>query len=164
MRKKNVYMGNNSIAQLHVFGNVDTDNEICLNAIATAYDALNDIILTRSQGIFQNATATEINARFGELHLLCSRYSPRMHHVVDKLHKVVIENSKGRISDANALGVMRDICKRHGINSDIFDYAILRINQAEQFKKQTRSRKIPDRVESNALFFWNVPTKKKKRR
>jgi len=161
-KKKNIYMGKNSIAQLPVFGNVDTDNEICLNAIATAYDALNNIMLTRSHGVFDKTTSAEINGRFGILRMLCSKYAPSMHPVVDKIHKVVIENSKGRISDINALKIMRDICMNHGINSDIFDYAIMRINQAESFKKQTRHPK-PSNVEPDALFFWNVSNKKKRR-
>jgi len=156
-------MGPDSITQLPIFGNVDTDNEICLNAIATGYDALNNIMLTRTPGVFNKTTPAEINGRFGILRMLCSKYSPRMHSVVDKIQKVVVENSKGRISDKDALIVMRKICAEHDINSDIFDYAIMRINQAEQFKKQSRSRKIPNNAEQGALFFWSMSNKKNRR-
>lgn len=161
MRKKTRHVRNNPIMPLPVFGNVDTDNEICLNAIATAYDALNNIMLTRHQGVVVKATPAEINGRFGTLRMLCSKYAPHMHSVVDKLHTVVVENSKGRISDTKALGIMRDLCNKHGINSDIFDYAIMRINQAEQFKKQPRPKKVMNHIEPDALFFWSVVGKKK---
>lgn len=131
-RNKNIYMGPDSTAGIPVFGKVDTDNEICLNAIATAYDALNKKMLTRKVGVFDNTTLTEINGRFSVLRLLCRKYAPNKIIVVNKIHDVVVNHFKGHLSDSQALMMLQKICDEYGLNPDVFNIAALHINQAEQ--------------------------------
>lgn len=131
-KHKNIYMGANSTAKLPVFGKVDTDNEICLNAIATAYDSLNSRMLTRQPGVFDKTTPAEINGRFSVLRLLCRNYAPDKLIVVNEIHKVVMEHYKGNINDAQAINLLQSIISKYNLNPGILNVASLHINQAEQ--------------------------------
>lgn len=156
MRKKhkNIYMGKDSTAKLPVFGRVDTDNEICLNAIATAYDALNNIMLTKRLGMFDKTTIAEINGRFSVLKMLCNKYAPNKLVVINKIHKVVIDNFHNKISDARALELMQEICRQHDINPGILNIAAMHVNQAE----------MQDPFRNMFLFFNQQNPKKRKMR
>lgn len=125
-------MGANSTAKLPVFGRVDTDNEICLNAIATAYDALNSRMLTRSPGVFDKTTPAEINGRFNVLRLLCRNYAPDKLIVVNEIHNVVMKHYKGNISDVQAIDLLQNIISKYNLNPGILNVASLHISQAEQ--------------------------------
>lgn len=161
-------MGSNSTAKLPVFGMVDTDSEICLNAIATAYDALNKIMLTRKPGVFDRTTIAEINGRFGILRMLCRRYAPDKIIVIDKIQKIVTDHHKKRISDAEAINRMKQICMQHNLDPGLLNIAAMHVNQAELFNQQFMM--LPDNSfeGSNIFFLWDQnPIKKghrKKRR
>jgi len=131
-RNKNIYMGPDSTAKLPVFGKVDTDNEICLNAIATAYDALNNKMLTRKFGVYDKTTLTEINGRFSVLRLLCRNYAPNKLNLVNKIQDIVTNHFKGHLSDSQALSMLQQVSNEAGLNSGVFNIAALHINQAEQ--------------------------------
>lgn len=162
MRKnKNIYMGENSTAKMPVFGRVDTDNEICLNAIATAYDALNNKMLTRQHGMFDKTTLTEINGRFGVLRMLCRKYAPSKLIVIDKIHKVVVDNFRGHISDSKAVSSLQNICTQHNLNPGILNIAAIQINQAEQMKMQMPT---PFGIDMFQLLGQQNMNQKKKRR
>lgn len=153
-RHKNIYMGPNSTAKLPVFGKVDTDNEICLNAIATAYDALNNTMLTRREGVFDQTNLTEINGRFSILKMLCRRYAPGKLVVINQIHKIVTDNFKNLITDAQALTLMHTLCLRHNVNPGLLNIAMLHVNQAE----------MHDPFGMNIFFMMNNPPKKRRMR
>lgn len=147
-------MGIDSTAQIPVNKNVDTDYEILVNAFATGYDALNNIMLTKRPGYFDPTTISEINGRFGILRMLCSRYSPKTMNVVNEMYQIIFKNYKGEINDMQALLAMRNICTQNNINPGFIDEAIERINHAELMKRQSRN--------NNAMFpFWVQPTQKR---
>jgi len=130
-RNKNIYMGPKSTAKLPVFGKVDTDNEICLNAIATAYDALNNRMLTKRHGIFDKTSLVEINGRFSILQMLCRKYAPNKLGVIDEIHNVVVDHFKGHISDSKAIHLLQNICNKRNLNPGILNVAAFHIDQAE---------------------------------
>jgi len=135
MKKKNVYMGRDSTAGLPVFGNVDTDYEICLNAMATAYDGLNNVMLTREPGVFDKTTSREINGRFNVLHQLCKRYAPDKINAIEELRRITLSNNRGNISDRVALEKMRAVCYKYGLDTSMLDQAAVHINQAEMLRR-----------------------------
>lgn len=153
-KHKNIYMGLNSTARLPVFGKVDTDNEICLNAIATAYDALNNIMLTRNEGVLDKTTLQVINNRFSVLKMLCRRYAPDKLNLIEKIHKLVVDNYKGGISDGQALSLMHDLCIRYNVNPGMLNIAMLHVNQVE----------MQDPLGMNAFLMFNqqIPNRRKK--
>jgi len=151
MRNKNVYMGRNSTAQMPVFGTVDTDYEIVLNAISTAYDALNEIMLTRQPGVFEKTTVAEINGRFGTVRMLARRYAPRILPAVDEMHHICLENHAGRLSDVRALVLMREISTRYGMNPGILDEVCMRINNAEMLQRHPPVKNYMEQM----FPYWN---------
>ena len=160
MRKKNknIYMGPNSTAKLPVFGRVDTDNEICLNAIATAYDALNNRMITRQPGSFDATTLPEINGRFNVLRMLCRKYAPNKLIVIDEIHNVVIEHFKGNISGSKAIQLLQNICNKHNLNPGVLNVAAFHINQAEQMMQ------MPNAFGIDMFMMLGQQNQKKKRR
>ena len=154
-------MGLQSTAQIPIFGKVDSDNEICLNAIATAYDALNDKMLTKTTGIFKNTNIATINGRFGMLRMLCRKYAPSKSIFVDRIHKIVIDNFHNKISDAQALSLMNNTCKQHNINPGILNIAAMHINQAEMIQKPPN---LPNPLGDLFSMFNQQNTQIKKRR
>lgn len=155
-KHKNIYMGPNSTARLPVFGKVDTDNEICLNAIATAYDALNNTMITRNEGVLDTTTLQVINGRFNVLKTLCRRYAPNKLTLIEKIHKTVIDNYNKRISDGQALTLMHDLCIKHNVNPGMLNIAMLHVNQVE----------MQDPLGMNMFMMFNqeIPNKRKKSR
>lgn len=163
-RKRNIYMGANSTAKLPVFGQVDTDNEICLNAIATAYDSLNNIMLTRKQGAYDKTSPIEINGRFSVLRMLCRKYAPNSLPVIEQIHNIVMDNYRGKISDQQAIQLMKSTCIKNNLNPSMLDLAAMHINQIEMMRNQLKN-KSPD-PNSNLFFLWqqNNSNLSKKRR
>jgi len=151
MKNKNVYMGKSSTAGLPVFGNVDTDYEICLNAIATAYDGLNNVMITREPGVFDKTTSAEINGRFSVLRRLCKKYSPNMLPAIDELRRISLSNNAGNISDRVALEKMRHVCMKYSLDSSMLDQAAMHVNQAEMMKRS--QNKNPSKQPMNP---WGV--------
>lgn len=165
MRNKNSYMGNNPTARLPMFGRVDTDNEICLNAIAAAYDALNNIMIARNEGAIDKTNLVAINGRFNVLRMLCKRYAPGKLMIVDKIHKIVVDNYQGRISDADALSRMQNICVQNGMDPGLLNVAMLHVNRVEMLRQQaTKNMQVPSEVNMFILFNQqNTPHKKRGR-
>lgn len=130
---KNIYMGVESTAKLPVFGKVDTENEIILNSLATAYDALNEIMLTKKEGYFEKTNLVKINGRFSILKMLCRKYSPSKMMMVNKIHNIVIENFKGNISDKEVITYLQNLSIQYGFNPGMINMVMFHINQAEMF-------------------------------
>lgn len=146
-KNKNIYVGLNSTAQIPVNNKVDTAKEIMLNAFATSYDALNNIMLTKRSGFFDKTTIQEINGRFGIIRMLCLKHCPSYISDVDAMYKIISEHYKNNISDVEALGSLRNICLKYNLNPSTIDNAINRINQAEN--------NFPEFNNLNQIFpFW----------
>ena len=142
MKNKNIYMGADSTANLPVFGKkVDTDYEICMNTIATGYDALNKVMLTRSPGIFKKTTNQLINQRFQILKALAKKYSPDKLPAIESFRKISIANNSGQISDKKALDMMIQICFKNGIDPNMLHQVKMQIDQAEMMKKMNENFK-----------------------
>lgn len=159
MRKKNknVYMGVNSTAQIPVFNKVDTPPEIILNAFATSYDALDNIMLTKRSGFFDKTTMQGVNGRFGILRMMCMRTSPEYLQDIEAMYNVVSENYKGNISDIQALEFLKSICLKHNLDPGRIDDAILRINQAENINQSGSN----DYAFGQVFPFWVQSPKKR---
>jgi len=130
-RYKNIYMGPDSTAKLPVFGKVNTSNEIRLNIIATAYDSLNNTMLTRKAGVFDQTTLKKINGRFSTLRLLSRKHAPTELMLTDQIYKIVADHFKNIISDAQALASLQNICMRYNVDPFLLNIAMFHVNQAE---------------------------------
>lgn len=138
MRKnQNIYMGDKSTAKLPLFGKVDTSNEICLNAIATAYDALNQKMLTRRLGVFNQATLQMINGRFQVLKNLCIKYAPDKLMIINQIQRITTDNFKGNLSDRQAVMMLQEITRRYNLDPNMLNIAASHVNQAEQMQPIT---------------------------
>ena len=136
--RRNIYMGAKSTAKLPIFGKVDTCPEICLNVIATAYDALNDIMLTRQSGVFTKTNPATINGRFTVLKGLAKRYAPDRLIVINQIHKIVMDNYHGRITFNDALNKMQLVYNQNNIDPGLLNTAIFHISQAEVYNQKVR--------------------------
>lgn len=139
MQNKNVYMGMQSTAKIPTKGPVDTDLEVLLNMQATAYDAINGRMLTRTPGRFDAASKKEINGRFSVMRLLCRKYAPEKLRVVDELQRIVFLNLEGKIPDSTATRKIKDVCIRHGLNPSMADQVIVQVDMAEMQHKQHKT-------------------------
>lgn len=153
-------MGSRSTAKIPIVNKVNTGNEICLNAIATAYDALNGKMLTRQLGVYDQANIKSINGKFHVLRMLCSKHAPSKLIVIDRIHKITTDNLKGIISDQQAINMLQQIINNYNLNPNLLNIAAIHINQAEEINF--------DPFGIN-MFYWignnnnNVKTKKKRR-
>lgn len=133
---RNIYMGPKSTAKIPIFGKVDTCPEICLNVIATAYDALNDIMLTRQSGVYTKTNPATINGRFTVLKGLAKKYAPDRLIVINQIQKIVMDNYHGKISYNDALNKIKMVYDRNNIDPGLLNTAIFHINQAEVLQKK----------------------------
>lgn len=135
MKKRNVYMGPNSTAGIIVHGKVNEDWEILLNTYATAYDAINSIMLTRQPGVFDRTTAQELHGRFAVLKMLAKRYAPEKLPVINELERLSLDHLKGKLSDREFLRRIRSLVRKHGMSEDLINYVEAQIQAAEMIKK-----------------------------
>lgn len=157
-RNKNIYMGNNSTARLPIVGKVDTGNEICLNAMATAYDALNNKMLTRQMGVFDNTTLTEINSRFSILRMLARKHAPNKIVVVNKIYNVIRDHFKGHLSYSQAVSMLNEINMKYNNNPNHLNMAMAHVDHAEKIS-------LPNAFGIEAfLYFANQNMNNKKHR
>lgn len=116
---RRVYMGADSIAGIPIENNdVNTDWEILLNLYATAYDSLDGIMLTNTQGVYDEATINEVKGRFLILYKLARKYAPEVKDEIKEIGNIVVNNLKNKISDKDALKRMRKILIKNGIPLD----------------------------------------------
>lgn len=111
---KNVYMGKNSIAKIPIFGKVDTFKEVMKNLYATAYDALNLVLLDND---YPGLIVNERILRLSPLSPILS-----MFRVVDE--ESFFMTLKGRFNVLRSLAVK--IKDKQKVN-----YALAKINQIE---------------------------------
>ncbi|WP_456477596.1 hypothetical protein [Geoglobus ahangari] len=144
MKKRNVYIGPNSTAGIIVHGKVNEDWEVLLNTYATAYDAINSIMLTRQPGVFDRTTVEELHGRFAVLKMLARRYAPELYNVIEQLEDLSVKHLKGQISDKEFLRRIRGLARRHGLSEDLINYVEAQIQAAEMVRKPAPP-KPPDR-------------------
>lgn len=133
-RNKNVYMGPNSTAGILVDGKVNEDWEILLTVYATAYDSINNHMLTRVPGHFDPTTEREVRGRFWVLKRLAKKYAPEELPVIEKLEKLSLDHLNGKISDREFLRRLRSLVRSRGIREDLIDYVEARIDAAERMQ------------------------------
>jgi hypothetical protein len=136
-KNRNIYMGPKSTAKLPVRGRVDEDWEILLNTFATAYDAANNIMLTRSPGVFDPATDRELRGRFAILKLLAKKHSPDKLNAIKYLEKLSLDNLHGKLPDRVFLQKVREVCRKEGLRQDLINQAERNINAAERATRQS---------------------------
>lgn len=130
-RHKNVYMGKDSTAKIPTRGKVNEDWEILLNTYATAYDAINGIMLTRVPGQFDKTTVKEVRGRFLVLRRLAKKYAPEVLPAVEQLEDLTLRHVKGEISDYQFLRSIRAIVMRYGLSPDLINLVEAKIRFAE---------------------------------
>lgn len=124
-------MGLSSTAGIPVYGRVDTGNEIYLNALATAYDALNEKMLTRNIGVFETTTLNRINGRFSVLKMLARKHDPSKIIVINKIHSIVVDCFNNKISQADAFNKLNNIGNENNFNPFFFNVVANQVNKAE---------------------------------
>jgi len=136
MTNRNVYMGPKSTARIPVNGIVDNSTEILMGMVATGYDSVNSIMLTRQPGVFDPTTKQEIAGRFNALRMIASKRAPSKIPIINKIEKLSLANYDGRLSDRAYLSQLRDICRRNGLSDDLISMAQHKVDMAEVQHKQ----------------------------
>lgn len=126
-----MYMGINSTAKIPTRGKVDEDWEILLNTYATAYDAINNIMLTRTPGVFDRTTVREVRGRFLVLKRIARRYAPERLQIIERLEELAVARVKGEITTEQYLRSIRALATRYGLRRDMVDLVEARIRAAE---------------------------------
>jgi len=147
-RHKNVYIGPDSTAGILIHGKENEDWEILLNTYATAFDSLNNIMLTRVPGRFDPTTEREIRGRFWVLKRLAKKYAPETLPAIEQLEKLSLLHLQGKISDADFLRRIRSIVRKYGLSEELIDYVESRIQAAESMYSNS-----PDIVQ----VFFGIP-------
>lgn len=129
---KNVYMGPNSTAGILVDGKVNEDWEILLTVYATAYDSINNYMLTRIPGQFDPTTEREVRGRFWVLKRLAKKYATEELPTIEKFEKLSLDHLNGKISDHEFLRRLRSLVRSRGISEDLINYVEARIDAAER--------------------------------
>ena len=134
MPNKNIYMGPFSTAKLPAQGKINEDWEILLDTYATAYDSVNNIMLTRTPGAFDPTAEREILGRFAVLKILAKKYKPSKIPVINKLEKLALDNFRGKISDKQYLRLLREITRKEGLNQELIMLAERNIDAVERMQ------------------------------
>jgi len=108
---------NNAIS---AFGRVDTGNEICLNAVVTGIDAINNRII-----------GVSVSERFKVLKLLCRDVSPNKVSIINKVESIVNSFFKGEISKEKAMKLLVDVHTRIIGDIDVFNVVAFNPFQVE---------------------------------
>jgi len=98
-KKKNVYMGEDSVAQIPVRGKVDSVREILMNLYAMCYDLYSDKkLLTHYVGQEIRARANTLKGRFNILRVLAIRNGHRhILHIINQAEQLSIAYVHGAI-------------------------------------------------------------------
>lgn len=148
-RKRNVYMGVGvSTAGIPTRGKVDEDWELLLNTYATAYDAINNKMLTRIPGKFDPTTKKEVRGRFRILKFLARKYAPHLLDEIAYLEKLSIAHLEGKLSDREYLQRLRNYMISKGISPKLIHLVEMKINEAEGLRN-------PPAPQPQPLFSFN---------
>ena len=98
---------------ISAFGRVDTGNEICLNAVATGFDAVNNRVI-----------GVSVSERLRVLKMLCRDVAPNKVSIVNNIINIVDRFYSGNISKSKAMGLLNSIHNKIIGDMDVFNIAI----------------------------------------
>lgn len=156
----NIYMGLNSQAKIQAQGKVNTDKEILANTYSTAYDSINQWMLSKT-GKLEKTTDSEIRGRFLVLQLLCKKYAPNKKNFIFTIEKLALANNKGQISDKQYLNNLRFLARQEGLPTSVLDRIEYKIDTAEKLSKNNFVKSMPiipilKKTTKNQDFFNNL--------
>lgn len=131
-KHKNVYMGKDSTAKIPKVGKVDAKWEILANTYATIYDALNNKMLTRTEGKFRRTTVKLIRGRFFVLKMLAKKHQPNLEKTIRRLEDLTIAYRQGKINKRELLQKVRKILKSKGLSPRTMKSIEQKIKTAER--------------------------------
>lgn len=188
-KNKRVNMGSNSTAGIYSRGEINTDWEILMNIYGTAYDSLDNVMLTRDPHKLDPATVNELKGRFLILKQIAKKHAPEKVETIKKIERISIDNVQGRISDQQARQQIRSIIHQQRVPNPLLDNIEYKIDAAQgiaqhpaknvthpltQFmqqsffpktpaNKQTKKKRGPTNT-SIVKPLFNVPSRKKGQR
>jgi len=140
---RNIYMGRNSTARIPMHGVLDSDKEALANIYATAYDSINNIMLTRNPEQIQRMTIIDLQRKFSILKLICRKRCPHMLDEIQTIESLSIANARGNISDKVFLRRIRHYVDKHGLNPSTINMIENRIDSAEMFARRNMKMNVP---------------------
>ena len=112
MRKnKNVYGGKQG--KFPVIGSVDSDREVLINVLVTAFNALDNKVLP---GHFAKNSVNAANNRFAVLYANCKKHNPLLCPAIQQIQGVVNESLNNGVPYHMAVAQLQGICLRFGLN------------------------------------------------
>lgn len=134
----NTYMGLNATAGVPVTGDVNEDLEILMNVYATSYDALDSIMLTDQENVYDPTTVNEVKGRFLAIRRVVSNNNPALMPVIDKLEDLAIKKAEGKISNRYFYNKTKKIIRESGVSNRLIDIIEQKIDQAQHKKNGQR--------------------------
>jgi len=125
-------MGKDSTAKIPKVGKVDAKWEILANTYATIYDALNNKMLTRTEGKFRRTTVKLIRGRFFVLKMLAKKHQPNLEKTIRRLEDLTIAYRQGKINKRELLQKVRKILKSKGLSPRTMKSIEQKIKTAER--------------------------------
>lgn len=147
-RNRSIYMGPNSTAKLPSIGQVNTDWEVLMNVYGTAYDSIDNVMLTRDPKKLDAATINELKGRFFILKSLAKKHSPQKLDTIKKIEQIAYQNARGSISDDTAHKKIRFIIHQQKMSNALLDNVERKIDAAQ------------GRAQGNMFNFGNINNNK----
>lgn len=94
-------------------GRINTDLEILKDTYATAYDAMNNIMVDRTH--LDPTTHSEVKYRFKELKRLAREYAPEKLKYIEKLEMYTLAHLDGKLSEREYLEAIRTVSELNGV-------------------------------------------------
>jgi hypothetical protein len=123
-------------------GKVNTDLEILKDTYATAYDAMNNIMVDRTGT--DPSTLSEVRYRFKELKRLAREYAPEKLKYIEKLEMYSIAHLEGKLSEKEYLEAIRTVSELNGVQPDMLYSIEGRVGSLERRSAQGPPTFMPE--------------------
>ena len=122
-------------------GRVNTDLEILKDTYATAYDAMNNVMVDRTS--VDPTTHSEVKYRFKELKRLAREYAPEKLGYIEKLEMYTMAHLAGKLSEREYLEAIRTVSELNGVQPEMLYSIEGRVDRLEHRNVQAPPSFIP---------------------
>lgn len=110
-------------------GEIDTDYEILTESYATAYDSLNNLMV--SDNTRKPTSVGSLRRTFSNIKHITRKYAPQKMHVVERLEMYAIAHAQGKLTDREFLVAVRTVAEANGLDTSLIAAAELKVNHTE---------------------------------
>lgn len=128
-QKDLAYLGVKMVGYGLSIGAIDQDWEILNETYATAYDSLNNMMVT--DGKYQRLSVGKLKTMFSKLRSLARKYAPDKMHVIDRLEMYSLAHANGKLTDREFLVAVRTVAEANGLDTSLIAMAEMRVNTVE---------------------------------